>query len=562
MPLINQLRALPVSRLMLLVTILVALLPISILGYHVYQSAWDNSWREIREKHQLLAQNLATPLQTYVSDHKGMLAILAETIPMLGNTNKEHLNHVLGNTLRQMQGFRSITYLDMEGSMLAQAGLGARLSKTEQDLFATEQCYLNTRNSGQWSISKIKRHPLTRLPTIIMGQAVRGQDGSVTGVVLGELRIDLIEKIRKKVKFGERGHSAIVDQTGHVIAHPNPNWMSEIKDISDWPIVQSMMAGETGVTTFYSPFMEGNMVAGYAAVPDIGWGIMVPQPESEVAENVNALMRSHFIWGAMGLLLAIFLALCISRWVTGPLNTLAIAGRQLMHNGLNGNLPSIRNHAPVEIMQLGKVLRALISSLQSSRDEVQKLNESLQDRVDDATYQLREANERLEEAAQQDYLTALANRRHFEDSLKQMLSRRSGDIEHVCVMLIDIDHFKHINDSCGHAAGDVVLNKVARILEHSMRSVDLVARYGGDEFVAYMRCSREIGMQRAKDIHDKIAESAIDWNGASIYITASIGLYCQAIHPEVNMSSILHNADDAMYQAKRQGRNRVVDISY
>jgi len=326
--------------------------------------------------------------------------------------------------------------------------------------------------------------------------------------------------------------------------------------------VQSMIAGKTGATTFYSSFMKGNMVAGYAYVPEIGWGIMVPQPESEVAENVNLLMRSHLIWGTVGLLLAIILALGISRWVTRPLNTLAVAGRELMHNGLQGNLPTVRSHSPVEIMQLGKVLRALISSLQSSRDEVCKLNESLQDRVDAATQQLREANERLEEAAQHDYLTALANRRFFEDSLRQTLSRRCSDIEHVCVMLIDIDHFKHINDSCGHAAGDAVLNKVARILEYSMRSGDMVARYGGDEFVAYMRCSREIAMQRAEEIHHKIAESSIDWNGTSIYITASIGLYCQTMHPEVNMSSILHNADDAMYKAKRQGRNRVVDISY
>ena len=562
MALINHLRGLSVSRLMLLVTILVALLPVSILGYHIYQSAWDNSWREIREKHQLLAQNLATPLQTYVEDHKGMLAILAENIPLLGAASKTTATRLLENSLRQMNGFRSILYLDMNGRILAQASQGVKLTQIQQDLFATEKCYLQTRKTGLWSMSKVKRHPVTRQPTIFMGQAVHAVDGSVIGVVLGELRIDLIEAIRKKVKFGKRGHSAIVDQTGQVIAHPNPKWMSEIKDISDWPIVQSMIAGETGATSFYSPFMKGNMVAGYASVPGINWGIMVPQPESEVAENVNQLIFSHFIWGVIGLIIAIVLALALSRWITGPLNTHAVAGRELMHNGLKGNLPSVRNNAPVEITQLGTVLRALISSLQASRDEVHKLNESLQERVDDATRKLREANERLEEAAQHDYLTDLANRRYFEDSLKQALSRRTGDVEHVCVMLIDIDHFKQINDSYGHAAGDAVLNRVARILERGMRSGDLVARYGGDEFVAYMRCSRDIGLQRAEELHKLIAQASINWEGKSLYITASMGLYCQAIKPNVELSSILHNADDAMYQAKRQGRNRVVDISY
>ena len=161
-----------------------------------------------------------------------------------------------------------------------------------------------------------------------------------------------------------------------------------------------------------------------------------------------------------------------------------------------------------------------------------------------------------------DPLTGVYNRRKFDRDLELVVAMSERTNKGTSLLMIDIDHFKHINDSCGHAAGDAVLNKVARILEYSMRSGDMVARYGGDEFVAYMRCSREIAMQRAEEIHHKIAESSIDWNGTSIYITASIGLYCQTMHPEVNMSSILHNADDAMYKAKRQGRNRVVDISY
>jgi diguanylate cyclase (GGDEF)-like protein len=490
-----------------------------------------------------------------------MLSIVAESIPMMDRSLHSASTQLLTKSLRQMAGFQSLLYLDMNGQVIGHAGREVAFSESEQGLFATEQCYLKTRTSGKWSLSKIKRHPVSKQPTIFMAQPVRKDNGNMVGVVLGELRIDLIEAIRAKVKFGERGHSAIVDQTGHVIAHPNPDWMGEIKDLSDWPIVQSMMSGKAGATSFYSPFMQGDMVAGYAAVPDIGWGIMVPQPLSEVAQNVNKLMLSHLVWGGIGLLLAIVFARVFSGWITGPLNTLAVAGRDLLHNGLRGNLPSVRKHAPAEIKQLGTVMRALISSLQSSRDEVQMLNESLKERVNDATQQLRDANQRLEEAARHDYLTDLANRRFFEDSLQQALSRRTGDVEHVCVMLIDIDHFKQINDSYGHAAGDAVLHRVARILEYGMRSEDLVARYGGDEFVAYMRCTREVGMQRAQELHQSIARASIDWNGKQIYITASMGLYCQTIKPEINLSSILHNADDAMYRAKRQGRNRVVDIS-
>lgn len=564
MAFINHLRALSVSKLMILVTVLVALLPVLILGYHLYHSAWKSSWREIHEKHQLLAQNLAIPLATYVNDHKAMLGILAESLPLMDPAmplQQNNARRMLQNTLSRMSGFNSIRMMDIKGRTIAQSGDSLSEDPKLQAQFAAERCYQRTRDTGLTVLSRIKPHPVTHKPTLFIAQAVKNRQQQVIAVLLGELKISVIEHIREQVRFGKKGHSAIVDQAGHVIAHPNPGWMREMRDLSAWPIVQDMMQGKTGVTSFYSPFMKDNMVAGYAAVPGIGWGIMVPQPESEVASNVNELMRSHIIWGVAGLIIAILLALAISRWVTGPLNRLANAGRQLMKSDISGNLPLNQNNAPREINQLTSVLHGLISRLQNSRDQVNSLNENLQQRIEVATKQLRDANAQLAEAAQSDYLTHLANRRHFEDKLQQALSRRSGDVDHVCIMLIDIDHFKQINDSYGHAAGDAVLSQVARILERAMRSGDMVARYGGDEFVVYMRCPREAGILRANEIHAAIEKGCVQWNGKSIHMTASIGLYCHRLETGVEINTILDQADNAMYQAKRQGRNRVVDIS-
>lgn len=564
MPKVDHLRALPVSKLIMISTILVALLPISILGFHVYQSAWENSWREIREKHQLIAQNLAVPLGTYVEDHRVMLSVVAETINLLDQHDQTTIRNIIQRTLQKSHGFKSLLLLDMQGHIIAYADPGMPFSDAELAIFAKEKCYLKVRNSKKWAVSKIKHHPVTGKPTLFMGVPHFNQQQEMIGVLLGELRIDLIESIRAQVKFGKKGHSAIIDHSGHVIAHPNPAWMAEIRDLSDWPIVKAMMAGKTGVTSFYSPFMKGNMVAGYAAVPNTGWGIMVPQPESEVAEHVNSLMLSHLTWASVGLLLAILVAITLSRWVTHPLNRLATMGKELLGNGLNGDfLKYQRNtNGPAEVRQLCTVVRTLISGLQSSRDEVQKLNNDLQQRVDAATAQLREANHRLEEAAQHDYLTNLANRRYFENSLQQALSRRSGDIDHVCVLLIDIDHFKQINDSYGHAAGDAVLNQVARILERTMRSGDLVARYGGDEFVAYMRCAPAIGHTRAAEIHEAIHSCTVRWQKKIINITASIGLHCQQLYPGLDVNKIMLTADNAMYKAKQRGRNQVAEANH
>jgi len=563
MSMFDRLRAQPVSRILLLVTVLVAVLPISILAYYIYHSAWQNSWREIREKHQLLAQNLAVPLSTYVNDHRAMLAMTAHMIALMQeDRHKPERDGLLHLGLDTMEGFRSLIQLDMHGHIVDyRDGKQGLESTPELKQFATESCYLKTRQSGEWSLSPVKRNPLTGAPTIFMAQPILSSQHKLTGVLMGELRIDYIEAIRARVRFGKKGHSAIVDATGHVIAHPNPGWMKEIRDLSSWPIVKNMMAGKTGVTKFYSPFIKENMVAGYASVPGIGWGIMVPQPESEVAAQVNGLMRSHLIWAIIGVLLAIAVAYLLARWITRPLDNLARASRDLLQDGSLGNLPEIRSNSPKEVRDLGEVLRSLIASLQRSRNEVHELNASLQHRVDDATQQLRATNEKLELLARRDSLTELANRRYFENSLSQALSRRSGDIDQVCVMLVDIDHFKQINDAYGHATGDVVLTHIARVLERGMRSGDLVARYGGDEFVAYMRCSSDVGMERARQIREAIDSYAIPCDGKTIHITVSIGLYCQVLQPGLNVNKLLSNADDAMYRAKKQGRNRVVDIT-
>ena len=561
MSVLKRIRSLCVYKLVVMATVLVALLPISILGYYVYHAAWEDSWREINEKHQLLAQNLAIPLGTYVDDHHTMLSMLTESVSFVEHHGQQNVSDLLMHSLKQSYGFNSLIMLDTRGKVIAYADKDESFTTKQLAVFAKEGCYLKVRENGKRLVSKMKRHPVNGMPTMFMGHAILDAKQRIVGVLLCELSVNFIENIRRKVRFGKKGHSAIVDQTGHVIAHPNPKWMTEIRDLSHISIVKKMMAGETGATKFYSPFIKANMVAGYAFVPQTGWGIMVPQPESEVAEHVNALMMSYLIWAVVGLILAVVLAIIVSRWVTKPINMLARASRSLISTSMQGNLPELGRHVPKEVRDLGDVLRSLIGDLQRSRYEVSQLNSTLQDRVKEATTKLRDANNRLQEVARQDHLTELANRRYFEDYFAQSVSRRTGDVDEICVMLIDIDHFKQINDIYGHAAGDAVLNQIARILEHGMRSGDMVARYGGDEFVAYMRCHGDVGLERARELRRAIDSCAIHWNGKTIHVTASIGLYCHDLSESLDINKILDNADNAMYRAKQQGRNRVVEIS-
>jgi diguanylate cyclase (GGDEF)-like protein len=247
-------------------------------------------------------------------------------------------------------------------------------------------------------------------------------------------------------------------------------------------------------------------------------------------------------------------------WITRPINQLASAAHSLAKNNFKGELPKQSDFAPREIRQLGSALRTLVGGLQQSHDTINELNESLQCKVYDATSQLRDANTQLTLLAQEDHLTTLSNRRHFETLLQESIETVPDEDVQMCLMLIDIDNFKTINDTYGHAAGDTVLSHIANLLKTIMRPGDLTARYGGDEFVVQMNCMPEIGRKRAQDIRTAVEQSGIFWQEQRISVTVSIGvLYAQANNIK-DIDNLMRLADGAMYEAKNSGRNRVVEV--
>ena len=159
-------------------------------------------------------------------------------------------------------------------------------------------------------------------------------------------------------------------------------------------------------------------------------------------------------------------------------------------------------------------------------------------------------------AATHDALTRVANRQSFESTLDDQLSERRRH-ESACSLFIDLDGFKPVNDSAGHAAGDQLLKDVASIVQARIRSDDVVARLGGDEFgVLLRRCTLESALEVAEGIRARIEAHTMQWNGASFQVRASIGVvHIDSAYKDV--ASIIASADAACYAAKRGGRNAV-----
>lgn len=171
---------------------------------------------------------------------------------------------------------------------------------------------------------------------------------------------------------------------------------------------------------------------------------------------------------------------------------------------------------------------------------------------------LKETQNRLDMLARVDTLTGLPNRRQFDERIRDAMARTRRSETSMAIMFLDIDHFKRVNDTLGHGAGDLVLKEFAVRLQHHVRSTDIVARLAGDEFVVLLEGIREVGELTA--IAAKIVSAVrapLVFEGRVVTVTTSAGLATYD-GGERTPSELLAAADRALYAAKRQGRDRFV----
>jgi len=160
--------------------------------------------------------------------------------------------------------------------------------------------------------------------------------------------------------------------------------------------------------------------------------------------------------------------------------------------------------------------------------------------------------------ATHDLLTALCNRAEISRILDRELSRTAREQSILSVALADIDHFKQVNDTFGHAAGDAMLREVAQRLAHSVRVYDSVGRYGGEEFLIVLPSCPVAGVRsQAERVRQSLAAQPVEVPGGSITITLSLGVACTGGAEPASAHDLLRAADNALYLAKANGRNRV-----
>jgi len=169
-----------------------------------------------------------------------------------------------------------------------------------------------------------------------------------------------------------------------------------------------------------------------------------------------------------------------------------------------------------------------------------------------------ETYRKLKFESKKDFLTGLNNAREFDSILNRVIDNALERNENLSMLMIDIDYFKHINDTHGHAAGDLVLKQLSRILVNSCRTFDIVSRNGGEEFTAILLdCNYIHAMEIAEKIRRNVQNNIFLINGyVTVKITVSIGV---SSYPDItkDINTLLSQADKSLYSAKRTGRNKV-----
>lgn len=345
----------PVFAALLIAFLAACSAPLVAFWFWSYKSTLQNEYREVEERHLLIARNLGAALSRYHHDLTSAFGSLSPLIAKSGNAE-------YGENLLMDLNFRNVCSYDVDTGKGRPGGINTEFCF---DQLTEDQLSLYIRQAGDEGKVMLTPVLLSRGEPIL---CILRRVGDV--MVIGVIRTDYFRELGAQIAFGEKGHAAIVDNAGRVLAHPLPSWEQSIKDISRVSAVQRMLNGEMGVEVFYSPALKGDMIAGFTAVHGPGWGVMVPQPIVELEQRAQDISDTALYAMIGGIFLAITIAFALSIWVAGPVNRVAKAAQAMATGDSAVRVSQADLTQPLaEINVLGRSFNAMASKIEAAQEK-------------------------------------------------------------------------------------------------------------------------------------------------------------------------------------------------
>jgi diguanylate cyclase (GGDEF)-like protein len=362
-------------------------------------------------------------------------------------------------------------------------------------------------------------------PEMVVAVPIRLASGRFLGAITAKVNLRMLADTLKRFSPGDAGQVYLMNEDGRLIVSSRGSSAALMNERYTPDAARWLLAREGRAVQFASAAGE-RVVGSVRRVPGRNWVVVTEIPTAEAFRQVARLRNITLLvvaalFAAVGAL-GYFLGLLIVR----PLDRLTQGAAKVAAGDLDVDLPVVTGG---EVGYLTNVFNDMVARLRQSRQGLERLSAT-------------------------DPLTGLYNRRRMMEALENEV-RRSRRLKHsFAVIMADVDHFKRYNDAHGHPAGDIVLKRVAEILREATRDVDVVARYGGEEFFVLMP---ETEGERAADVADRVRErlAADPLPGGAV--TLSFGVAEFPAHGDTG-ETLIAIADAALYQAKREGRDRVV----
>jgi len=381
---------------------------------------------------------------------------------------------------------------------------------------------------------------------------VRDTSGKVIGVLGGHLDWSWATSLIKDVEANDGNTDtrlSILSKSGMVLVGPQKETirydgdkLADILKARDGTFRETV-DGQQMLTAFH----VGN---GFRDYQGLNWIVTASQPASVALKAAISSAQTILAIGAVFALIALSLAVLVSRRIAGPIIALTQEADRI--GRAHGPTMLARQSGSVEVVQLSRALRSLLRRIGLAEERTKEAEL----RATENAMQLQEDMLKLRHLADTDFMTGLMNRRSFLAVADDAVAFSRRYKRNMATLMIDIDHFKKINDTYGHAAGDDAIKHVADIISQSIRTTDKAARFGGEEFVVLLR---EIDQETAVLLADRIRtsiESAVVRHGDSVIpLTVSVGL---ALFDEEDrdVQDVIERADQGLYVAKKTGRNR------